>query len=50
MTYKRVYIDIDESTEVVIKMMIGKSYLSSKDYQKFFLGLTYNAANNKKKK
>lgn len=48
MKYKRVYIDIDEPTEVVIKMMLGKSYLTSRDYQKFFIGLTYNAANNKK--
>lgn len=48
MKYKRVYIDIDESADIIIKMMLGKSYLSSKDYQKFFIGLTYNAANNKK--
>jgi hypothetical protein len=48
MKYKRVYIDIDEPTEIVIKTMLGKSCLTSRDYQKFFIGLTYNAANSKK--
>jgi len=48
MKYKRIYVDIDESTEVVIKMMLGKSYVSTKDYQQFFIGLIYNAANSKK--
>lgn len=44
MTLKRIYVDIDESTEVVIKLMLGKSYLTPKDYQKFFIGLIHNAA------
>jgi len=49
MKSRRVYIDIDESTEVVIKLMLGKNYLSARDYQQFFMGLIINATTDNKR-
>ena len=49
MKSKRIYVDIDESTEAVIKLMTGKSFMTTKDYQKFFTGLIYNAVNSSRR-
>jgi len=41
---RRVYIDINEADDIVIRLMTRKTYMNNKDYQNFFSGLLYNAA------
>ncbi len=43
MSTRRVYIEIDDTTDFVIKAMTKKSFMTNKDYQKFFNGLLHNA-------
>lgn len=46
---KRVYIDINEQDDIMIRLMTRKSYMTNKDYQTFFNNLLYNAARQQKK-
>lgn len=43
MSARRVSIEVDDSTDVIIKGMTKKSFMTNKDYQKFFMNLLYNA-------
>jgi hypothetical protein len=49
MSTRRVYIEVDNSTDVIIKGLTKKSFMTNKDYQKFFLNLLYNAFHSKRR-
>ena len=46
---RRIYLDINEADDIVIRMMTRKTYMTNKDYQTFFGNLLYNAARQQQK-
>ena len=41
---RKIYLDITEADDMVIKMMTRKNYMTNKDYQNFFINILYNTA------
>jgi len=46
---KRFVFEADEPTFLLLKNMIGKSYINNQDFQKVIIGLIYNATSKKLK-
>lgn len=43
MSNKKITYEIDESTDLIIQSLVGKSYMTSKDYKRILDSLIHNA-------